>query len=86
MTTVQRNLIAAIIACAFILVGVFVWFLQVKGEVENPLPPDQRVADPLGSGDGPQLQNRSASEPEVDMDKLFEEEKKKQPGLGSLHK
>ena len=83
MTTgqnVQRNLIIAIVACVFVLVGVFVWFLQVKEEAENP-----SIESPHVRGADGQSAREQGSD-EVDMDKLFEEEKKKQPGLGSLHK
>ena len=83
MTRVQKNLIAAIAVCALILAAIYCYFMQLVREAQNPPGPMERVADPLGSG-GKKV--AAPDEPEVDMDKLFEEERKKQKGLGSLRK
>jgi len=52
----------------------------VKEEAENP-----SIESPHVRGADGQSAREQGSD-DVDMDKLFEEEKKKQPGLGSLHK
>lgn len=84
----QKGLVIALAFAALILAFVFAWFMQTVEDVKTPLGPNERQAVPLG-GDGPGVgvdTDSPGNAPEEDYDKIYEEEKKKQKGLGSLRK
>lgn len=92
MSKGQKGLIVAVSFCALILAFVFAWFMQTVEDAKTPISPNDRQAVPLGSdGPGANVDNDSPgladdADSEENYDKIYEESKKKQKGLGSLRK